>query len=103
MVTHMRAILALNLSFLNMLHLSEAVLKCAMFEFRLSVLVNSYGHVAMLPPFHWTSIQHSDVMAPKICLKSKYIKVRVVKLKFLAIYPVLCNLRLVKMYGYNHI
>ena len=38
MVTHKHAILALNLSFLNRLHLSDAVLKCAvMFEFRLSV------------------------------------------------------------------
>ena len=43
MVTHKHAILALNLSFLNRLHLSEAVLKCAvMFEFRLSVLFNCY-------------------------------------------------------------
>ena len=70
MVIHRRAILALNLSFLNRLHLSKVVLKCAaMFEFRLSVLVNSYGYVGMLPPFYRTSIQHSDVRAPKICLK----------------------------------
>ena len=67
-MTHRRAILALNLSFLNRLHLSEAVLKCAaMFDFWLSVSVNSY--VWMLPPFYGTSIQHKDVMAPKICLK----------------------------------
>ena len=59
MVIHRRAILALNLSFLNRLHLSKVVLKCAaMFEFRLSVLVNSYGYVGMLPPFYRTFIQH---------------------------------------------
>ena len=59
MVTHRRAILALNLSFLYRLHLSEAVLKCAaMFDFRLSVSVNSYCHVGMLPPFYGTTIQH---------------------------------------------
>ena len=70
MVTHKHAILTSNLSFLNRLHLSEAMLKsAAMFEFRLSVLVNSYGYVGMLPPFYRTSIQHSDVTAPKICLK----------------------------------
>ena len=59
MVTNRRAILALNLSFLYRLHLSEAVLKCAaMFDFWRSVSVNGYGHVGMLPPFYGTSIQH---------------------------------------------
>ena len=53
MVINRRAILALNLSFLNRLHLSE---------FRQQLL-----SCRDAVPFYGTSIQYSYVMAPKIC------------------------------------
>ena len=39
-----------------------------LFYLWLSISVNSYGHVEMLPPFYGTSTQHQDVTTPKMCL-----------------------------------
>ena len=67
MVTNRRAILALNLTFLNSLHLSEAVLKCAtMFEFRLIVSVNSYGYVGDFYPIFVRVCHYTQNMLEKV-------------------------------------